>query len=83
MFGVCKENLDRTQYNAESELTDFPWKKNILYSLEKIKNTKWPDYNKFGSNINFDGADEFKKITVQHWFDKNNVENHPNSNYCF
>lgn len=44
----------------------------------------WPQTNSFeldGEVITPDGIDE--KLTVQHWFTKNQVENHPNATHFF
>jgi DNA (cytosine-5)-methyltransferase 1 len=85
MFGIKKKLLPNT-IRQESFDVIFGWEKHIKYSKDKVfKKFLWPSidpyeeesYKPIPENLN-----GFHKLTVQHWFEKNNVEHHPNaSNY--
>src|SRR5690606_10710075 len=68
------------ELNPES----FPWFSNIKYDLAKVKTTAWGTQDEFledGQRDKPKGVIE--ELTVQHWFDKNEVEKHPNANDYF
>ncbi len=76
LFGVH----NRIQKNA----ADFIWDRNMVYNLSELKAVNWPTTEPFEK-----GSDRPcpigvpRELTVQHWFDKNDVNNHPNSHECF
>lgn len=71
--------------NANQTLTDiFPWEKHIKYRIEDINTMPWSGTDPFvenGEREKPEGINE--KLTVNYWFKKNDVENHPNSNQHF
>ena len=81
LFGVNKNIFsDKT----ENPLQHFPWEKHVRYSLECIKKINWPGSTPFEENSRTvcpEGMPE--ELTVQYWFDKNDVYNHPNGADCF
>lgn len=60
-------------------LYHFPWNSQITFNEEKIRGFSWPGKNKFeeGSKTS-PPPNIIQELTVQHWFDKNDVSNHPN-----
>ena len=84
LVGV-KKCLCKGHFNDEKcELTDFPWTDFTTYSMERVLKIKWPTTDPFqenGKRVAPSGI--IKKLTVQYWFDKNDVENHPNSQDLF
>lgn len=79
LFGVHKKEL-RNSYYKKSELLYFPWESRVLYNLDHIKTQKWPDINSFSEDSQLDPyTDIIRELTVQYWFEKNDVLNHPNS----
>lgn len=75
MFGIKESLLKKL-----SEIEQFPWDKFRLYDLEKVKGYPWPDTNDFSnesSTICPEGIPE--ELTIEYWFEKNDVENHPNA----
>lgn len=60
-------------------LYDFPWNSHTTFNADEIKGFSWPKENKFkeGSKIS-PPPNIIQELTVQHWFDKNDVSNHPN-----
>lgn len=74
LFG-CKDALVK-------EKNAFPWKSYMKYSKQDVLNYNWPDKAPFGGKpIIPAGVPE--ELTVQHWFDKNDVSNHPNTKAHF
>ncbi|MCL2571594.1 MAG: DNA cytosine methyltransferase [Defluviitaleaceae bacterium] len=83
LFGVKKESLKRA-YFKNNEILNFPWESNIVYALDKIKAVEWPHIEEFleESRREPDIA-VIRELTVQYWFEKNDVLNHPNASACF
>ncbi len=83
LVGVKKSILNKPYYK-DNQLLHFPWDSYAKYSVEQIKNAPWPNTDAFiedsKRNMN-DGIIE--ELTVQYWFDKNDVVNHPNANAYF
>lgn len=80
LFGVNK----RIVSSESNPLMDFPWTKYIKYNLIDVKNMPWPAAESFVEN----GEKECpatlpEELTVEYWFRKNDVENHPNGKDCF
>ena len=76
LFGIQKKIC--------TSISSFGWEKYTKYSLSEVKGENWPTTEPFV-------ADSKKKcpagvpaeLTVQYWFDKNDVEHHPNGKDCF
>lgn len=65
-----------------NEISNFPWEKHQRYTVDDVKRLSWPETTQFGSDSKLpEGLPE--ELTVQYWFNKNDVENHPNSNCYF
>ena len=72
------------ELNGSPILKTFDWNSKTLYSSKEILAKKWPTQEKFLENEKRkipQGIE--KKLTVQYWFDKNDVENHPNAEHYF
>ncbi|WP_207700639.1 DNA cytosine methyltransferase [Candidatus Enterococcus ferrettii] len=58
---------------------NFPWEKNQKYDAAKILSMKWPSEENFVENssreFNYKGPIQ---LTVNHWFEKNKISDHPN-----
>ncbi len=76
LFGVNKKicgNID-----------NFPWGRYIKYSLADIKNIPWPSAEPFVAGSETECPEGVPvELTAQYWFDKNDVENHPNGKENF
>ena len=78
LFGIQKHLL------KGSSLSEFKWEKYRKYSLDKIKSMDWPETSAFIAEKATNCPDGLpKELTVQYWFEKNDVENHPNANDFF
>lgn len=62
----------------------FPWEKHITHVLSDVKAAPWPTTSPFEENSVTACPDGIPvELTVQHWFEKNDVANHPNSHDHF
>jgi len=83
LVGINKGILNKDYYKG-NQLQEFPWANHIKYNIDEVKNLVWPDTNLFKEDSYLDKDDRTpKELTVQYWFDKNDVENHPNSDFYF
>lgn len=69
---------------SETELLDFPWDKYKVYQIEDIKSRPWPTTSTYGENSIIPAPNGIiKELTVEYWWEKNDVEHHPNANMYF
>lgn len=61
---------------------EMPWETHMAFSLEKIKKLNWPE-TETPSPVRIRPAKIIPQLTVQYWFDKNKVTQHPNQQHCF
>jgi DNA (cytosine-5)-methyltransferase 1 len=75
LFGIKKEIGGKNM--------DFPWSSYIKYDRNMVLNKEvWPETDgSCNGNIIYNKWQ--KDITVGHWFDKNDVESHPNARHHF
>ena len=72
LFGIRKSLL------KNNSISDFNWNKSIIYSKQEISSFNWPDIGETDYDIRAP-----KELTVEYWFNKNNVINHPNMIHVF
>ena len=82
LIGFRTSVLKRYKVKSKSNdvLPGFNWEEHLLYRMEQIQEFPWPTENTFENN----GARECpqgvpRDLTVEYWFQKNNVINHPNA----
>ena len=62
----------------------FPWDKYHKYSMDQIRAYPWPQSEEFVCESDRPCPNGIpKELTVQYWFNKNDVINHPNANEYF
>lgn len=67
----------------DSQLLDFDWNHNKTYSRD-VFNLPWPTTTPYKEDSVLEIPDGIiKELTVQYWWDQNDVLNHPNSNMFF
>jgi len=77
---LCKGYFDRDT----NQLHNFPWGDFIRFPMDAVSKACWPGVDGFVENGKRDMPDGvIRELTVQHWFDKNDVANHPNANDFF
>lgn len=83
LFGLKSEILPENKKNG-FDIIDFPWDAHSLYHLEEIKHCNWPETTPFAIDSNLiQPQNIIPELTVQYWFNQNNVINHPNGQDFF
>jgi len=83
LFGVKKKDLKKGYYK-KSDVLKFPWESNVIYTLNQIKSIDWPSTNEFLEESHREPDTELiRELTIQYWFEKNDVLNHPNATAYF
>ena len=79
LFGVRKNLLDPA-HRCGNMLLGFEWQKYQTHTLSEIRSISWPDTEPFveGSHTECPGNVP-KEMTVEYWFEQNDVEHHPNA----
>lgn len=73
-----------TKTDSSSVLNTFDWNNNVIKSSKEILSLKWPGKEQFLENsVKEIPEGILKGLTVEHWFEKNDVKNHPNGNHYF
>ena len=86
LIGFRKKLLWDVGIRVEGVLDEgmFPWERYLLHSREEVFSLAWPGCEPFRENSRTQcpkGLPE--ELTVEHWFRKNDVSNHPNSIHHF
>lgn len=64
--------------NEEKEF-EFPWEKREVYNIDEILALNWPDKEEFVEDVHRDFVYQVPiELTVNYWFQHNNVKNHQN-----
>lgn len=83
LIGFRNEKLSKAN-SSGALLEDFDWKSRTKYSTDEVFGRNWPSQDSFKENAEKDAPDGIlKKLTVEYWFKKNDVDNHPNSQHFF
>jgi DNA (cytosine-5)-methyltransferase 1 len=75
LLGIRKAGV--TNFLEESD-----WAKETCFSVKQIKEMNWPDQSPIGLTLQ-KPKDIDETLTVQYWFRKNRVEEHPNQKHAF
>ena len=83
LFGADKKILKK-QYFKGTQLIGFPWDSHITYSINQVKAINWPDVDSFEEDLERRiPSTLIQELTVQYWFEKNDVYHHPNAKAYF
>ena len=84
LFGVQRDLIRTKALGADGTLADIPWEANQTYSQAELTNVPWPSRDAFAEDApRRKPANVPEKLTVEYWFRKNDVENHPNASDFF
>ncbi|MEC3839455.1 DNA cytosine methyltransferase [Bacillus amyloliquefaciens] len=89
MIGFKNELLDSLSTKdilegASIKEDAFPWEKNTKYSINELNNIIWPEIDTYNENSTTQPPNNIiEELTVEHWFRKNQVYQHPNSEKYF
>ena len=80
LFGILKSKVNKP-YKNKNELLGFPWESHTKYQMSDILNCSWPTTTKFSENSIIKKPENIlEDLTVEYWFNKNDVLHHPNAN---
>ncbi len=83
LFGVKSVLLNDNQKN-DTELLGFDWRKHAGYTIDVLKNPSWPQTECFDCDSTKECPTHIiQELTVEHWFNHNDVNNHPNAKDFF
>lgn len=83
LLGFRNGFLSDLGINFNKEL-NFPWVDKVIYPQEKVFTYPWSDCEPFRENSVIPCPDGIpSELTVEYWFRKNDVQNHPNSQHYF
>ncbi len=86
LIGVKRNIAEQYKLHVvDDKLANFPWDKYKLYSKEYIYSCAWPTQTPYlGEDKNYPQPDGIiKELTIDYWWKKNEVNNHPNQNMYF
>ncbi len=85
LIGIHKSTVKQLNIPVSgTELLDFPWDKYKPYQLDDIKSRPWPIASPYNENSILPAPNGIiKELTVEYWWEKNDVEHHPNANMFF
>lgn len=81
-FGIKNELLGSN--HEGNEIENFPWLRYQTRTMDEINAYHWPenqDFEEDGVRAMPEGIPE--ELTVQHWFEQNHVDTHPNASHHF
>lgn len=82
LFGVKKELLGNSRKG--NSLLNFNWLKYQTHTLSDVRSYPWPGAEPFHADLVTQCPDGLpRELTVEYWFEKNDVEHHPNSGDYF
>lgn len=85
LFGIKYQLINDDRKTAKKILQNkFKWNDNIKYPIDFVKNIIWPEMQDFEMDSDRAMPQEIiEELTVEYWFRKNDVYNHPNANSYF
>lgn len=89
LFGFKNQLIDRLGYSDHvnmGHLEDgfFPWSSFTHYKRENVFSLDWPDVDEYEENVSRKMPSNVPiELTVEYWFEKNNVEKHFNQQHHF
>lgn len=85
MIGINTKSITiPNKIRVADGMFDFPWKKYAFDELKNILNKSWPTTQPFVINSRRKNKyDIYSELTINYWFDKNNVCHHPNARDVF
>lgn len=89
LIGFQRDLLNEIGYKFKSDISTiplgvFPWKNHIKYKMDEIESIPFPSTNEFHEDLPTNIPNGIpQELTVEYWFNKNDVMNHPNSHQYF
>jgi Site-specific DNA methylase len=85
LFGIKKSKVKRSQKDKLTQ--NFNWNAYLKYDGSAVlKKSLWPTTTPYTLDSEFpipNYIEDLKELTIEHWFRKNDVYNHPNAKHQF
>ncbi len=85
MFGIRTKSFPKM--NNSNFISNFDWEKYIVFQRNIVLDKGvWPQHDIYEADSVKEipaSLNSYRELTVQHWFEKNDVYNHPNSKHHF
>jgi DNA (cytosine-5)-methyltransferase 1 len=70
--------------NGSPIIKNFDWEKNTLFKAKDVFGLNWPTLERFKEDYKKESPSNIPvELTVEYWFKKNSVEQHPNAKHYF
>lgn len=70
--------------NGSPIIRNFDWERNTVFKVDDVFRLNWPTLERFKENSKKEIPQNIPvELTVEFWFKKNNVEQHPNAKHYF
>lgn len=85
LIGIHQHLLDNSRIpHKDNQLLDFKWDEYKKYDIDNIRACQWPKVTPFVEDVPTQTPEGIiPELTVQYWWEKNDVLNHPNANMYF
>lgn len=85
LIGFSHNSIMNLHLPAENgELLNFPWKRHKQYDVKEVKKLPWPKKSPYKEGFQTERPEGIiEELTVMHWWNRNDVEHHPNENMYF
>lgn len=85
LFGIRSGLADELHKQVrDGELLDFPWESYRRFPRESVEACRWPGCDEFRPGLATDAPGNIIRcLTVQYWWDRNDVASHPNQRMFF
>ena len=85
LIGIHQDILDKTSIpHRDGALLEFNWEEFKKYNIDDIRACNWPTTSAYHEDTPTPIPEGIiPELTVQYWWDKNDVLNHPNANMYF
>ncbi len=75
---------ERLGFNPAATISEFPWNRHARKDAPLLKSLNWPGMEPFNESVMTQPPEGIPlELTVQHWFERNHVVDHPNAMHCF
>ena len=77
---ICSKHVD----GKTGEILGFPWNDFVDYPMEEVRKAKWPTTDVFCEDGKLEAPKGIiRPLSIQYWFEKNDVEHHANADDYF
>lgn len=85
LIGIHEDVVNRLGIiHQNGELIGFPWDAHKRFTMNQVLACQWPTHTPYNQGVQTPIPEGIiPELTVQHWWNRNDVEHHPNHNMFF